>query len=177
MNRSSRNGIPTILAAIGHRNYSRVLRELSALQNQLRDGTKFEKLVQYRCANLFFLVLPNELFRPAEIPVGWGALVEEDGALYDWRASPSGTRRRPKMSCDFSIALRLRGRGRPTENWESRSRRYWSRARNSAFSFRRKKISAGHFLRLRQAEQKKMVGATSARIPSSRWKFAASFAT
>ncbi len=67
--------------AIGHRNYSRILRELSALQNQLRDGTKFEKLVRYRCANLFFLILPNELFHPAEIPIGWGALVQDDGAL------------------------------------------------------------------------------------------------
>ena len=68
-------------AAIGHRNYSRILRELSALQNQLRDGTKFEKLAHYRCANLFFLILPNELFRPAEIPAGWGALVEDNGGL------------------------------------------------------------------------------------------------
>jgi hypothetical protein len=68
-------------AAIGHRNYSRIIREVSALQNQLRDGTKFEKLVYYRCANLFFLILPNELFRPAEIPVGWGALVETNGTL------------------------------------------------------------------------------------------------
>ena len=68
-------------ASIGHRNYTRVIRELTALQNQLRDGTKFEKLVRYRCANLFFLVLPNELFRPSEIPVGWGALAEKEGAL------------------------------------------------------------------------------------------------
>ena len=68
-------------AAIGHRNYARVIRELSALQNQLRDGTKFEKLMRYRCANLFFLVLPAELLRPSEIPVGWGALAENEGAL------------------------------------------------------------------------------------------------
>jgi hypothetical protein len=68
-------------ASIGHRNYSRIIREVTALQNQLRDGTKFEKLVRYRCANLFFLVLPNELFRLSEIPVGWGALVEKDGLL------------------------------------------------------------------------------------------------
>jgi hypothetical protein len=68
-------------AAIGHRNYARVVRELGALQNQLRDGTKFEKLVRYRCANLFFLILPNELFRPSEIPVGWGALVVTAGTL------------------------------------------------------------------------------------------------
>jgi hypothetical protein len=68
-------------AAIGHRGYARVLRELNTLQNRLYDCTKFDKLIRYRCANLFFLVLPNELFRDSEIPVGWGALVESDGAL------------------------------------------------------------------------------------------------
>ena len=68
-------------AAIEHHGYARVLRELSALQNCLFDCTKFEKLLRYRCANLFFLVLPNELFEEIEIPVGWGALVESDGAL------------------------------------------------------------------------------------------------
>jgi hypothetical protein len=67
-------------AAIGHRNYARVLRELTALQNRLYDCTKFEKLFRYRCANLFFLVLPSELSQ-AEIPVGWGALIENDGLL------------------------------------------------------------------------------------------------
>ena len=66
---------------IGHRGYSRVLRELRALQNRLYDCTKFDKLIRYRCANLCFLVLPEELFRDSEIPVGFGALVESDGAL------------------------------------------------------------------------------------------------
>jgi len=66
---------------IGHRGYARLLRELSALQNRLYDYTKFDKLVRYRCANLYFLVLSKELFRDSEIPVGWGALVESDGAL------------------------------------------------------------------------------------------------
>ncbi|HXM74699.1 MAG TPA: hypothetical protein VN904_05440, partial [Chthoniobacterales bacterium] len=41
----------------------------------------FEKLVRYRCANLFFLVLPNDLFRESEIPFGWGALVESEEEL------------------------------------------------------------------------------------------------
>jgi hypothetical protein len=68
-------------AAIEHRGYARVLRELTVLQNRLFDCTKFEKLLRYRCANLFFLVLPNELFEETEIPVGWGALVESDGAI------------------------------------------------------------------------------------------------
>jgi hypothetical protein len=66
---------------INHRGYKNVRRQLSALQNRLFDCTKFEKLVRYRCANLLFLVLPNELFRESEIPVGWGALAERDGGL------------------------------------------------------------------------------------------------
>ena len=67
--------------AIGHRGYARLLRDLRALQNQLYDCTKFENLVRYRCANLFFLVLPEQLFRDPEVPVGWGALVESNGTL------------------------------------------------------------------------------------------------
>jgi hypothetical protein len=67
-------------AAIDHRNYARVLRELAALQNRLYDCTKFEKIFRYRCTNLSFLVLPSELSE-VEIPVGWGALVENDGLL------------------------------------------------------------------------------------------------
>src|SRR5207249_2081737 len=48
-------------AAINHRNYGRVLRELNILLNRLYDCTKFEKLLRYGCANLFFLLVPNEL--------------------------------------------------------------------------------------------------------------------
>jgi len=68
-------------AAIEHRGYANVIRQMTALQNQLFEGTKFEKLLRYRCANVFFLVLPNELFRPSEVPIGWGALVESAGSL------------------------------------------------------------------------------------------------
>lgn len=68
-------------SAIGHHSYSRVLREFAALQNRLNGGRKFECLTRYGCANLFFLVLPNELFCELEIPLGWGALVEENGSL------------------------------------------------------------------------------------------------
>jgi hypothetical protein len=68
-------------APIKHRGYARVLRELTALQTRLSDCTKFENLVRYRCANLFYLVLPDELFREPEIPIGWGALVESGDAI------------------------------------------------------------------------------------------------
>ncbi|MEP7013870.1 MAG: hypothetical protein ABI925_00360 [Verrucomicrobiota bacterium] len=68
-------------AAIQHRGYARVLRELSVLQHRLYNCTKFDKLIRYRCANLFFLVVPKDLFRASEIPIGWGALVESNGEL------------------------------------------------------------------------------------------------
>jgi hypothetical protein len=67
--------------AIGHHGYTRVVRELVALQKRLRGGTKFECLTRYRCANLFFLVVPTELYREAEVPLGWGALVDVGSAL------------------------------------------------------------------------------------------------
>ncbi len=67
--------------AIGHHGYRRVLREFAALQNRLSGGTKFECLVRYRCANLFFLALPNELSGVAEALPGWGVLVEVQGSL------------------------------------------------------------------------------------------------
>jgi hypothetical protein len=68
-------------SAIGHRGYARLIRELQTLQNRLYDCTKFEKLIRYRCANLFFVVLPERLFRDSEVPVGWGALVESNHTL------------------------------------------------------------------------------------------------
>jgi hypothetical protein len=68
-------------SAIGHHGYRRVLREFAALQNRLHGGRKFECLVRYHCANLFFLVLPSELFCESEVPLGWGALVEANGSL------------------------------------------------------------------------------------------------
>jgi len=70
---------------IGHRGYARLSRELHALQNRLYDCTKFDKLIRYRCANVFFLVLPEQLFRESEIPVGWGVLVESNGELIHTR--------------------------------------------------------------------------------------------
>ena len=83
-------------AAIGHRNYDRLMRESAALQRRLYDCTKFETLIRYRCANLFFLVLPERLFDETEIPQGWGALVESQGSLAlvckpVWQDGPPGS--------------------------------------------------------------------------------------
>jgi len=75
------------LESIEHVGYKRVVGEVAALQKKIRGGTKFECLTRYRCANLFFLVVPRELFRESELPLGWGALVERDGSL-DLHAKP-----------------------------------------------------------------------------------------
>jgi hypothetical protein len=68
-------------SAIGHRGYARLIRELSGLQTRLFDCTKFERLIRYRSANFFFIVLPERLFCESEVPVGWGALIESGGTL------------------------------------------------------------------------------------------------
>jgi len=86
-------------SALEHRGYRKVVRELSALQNQLRDGRKFEKLSRYGCANLFYLVVPNELMRPPEVPIGWGLLSAVEGRLIlarkpVWHDSSEATRLR-----------------------------------------------------------------------------------
>lgn len=67
--------------AIGHRGYLRVVRELKSLHRRVIGCAKFETLVRYRCANLFFLALPNELYDEADVPLGWGALVEKEDGL------------------------------------------------------------------------------------------------
>jgi hypothetical protein len=77
-------------SAIGHRGYARLVRELQALQNRLYDCTKFEKLIRYRCANLFFVVLPEKLFRESEVPVGWALWSNQTTHLYS-SASQCGT--------------------------------------------------------------------------------------
>jgi len=86
-------------SAIEHRGYSRVIRETATLKKRLRGSTKFECLTRCRCANLLFLVLPNELYREPELPPGWGALVECGGSL--------SLRRKPIWN-DSSSESRLR---------------------------------------------------------------------
>src|SRR5207237_3493226 len=68
-------------SALTHQNYERVLRQHRVLQNRLKNGKKFESLVRYRCANLFFLVLPDNMDCESQVPFGWGTLVESKGAL------------------------------------------------------------------------------------------------
>jgi len=125
-------------SAIGHRGYARLVREMRGLQNRLYDCTKFEKLIRYRCANLFFIVLPQQLFRESEVPVGWGALVESKDALMlarrsIWHESTAANR--------LHVLHRIAMAG--TRNLNRELSLDWH-----------EQIVPGHFLRLRQTEQK-----------------------
>ena len=125
-------------SAIGHRGYARLVRELQTLQNRLYDCTKFDKLIRYRCANLFFVVLPEKLFRESEVPVGWGALVESNDTLI--------LVRKP-MWHDATVASRLNVLHRiavaGTRNLSRELSLDWH-----------EQIVPRHFFRLRQAEKK-----------------------
>src|SRR5215211_755424 len=125
-------------SAIGHRGYARLLRELRTLQSRLYDCTKFEKLVRYRCANLFFIVLPEQLFRESEVPVGWGALVESNDMITlvrkpIWHGATAANR--------LHVLQRIAVAG--TRNM----------SRKLSLD-RHEQIVPSHFFRLRQAEQK-----------------------
>lgn len=63
------------LASVEHIGYQNVLRQIAALQNGLFRKTKFEKMVRYRCANLFYLVTTKGLIKEYELPLNWGLLV------------------------------------------------------------------------------------------------------
>ena len=124
--------------AIGHRGYARLVRDLRTLQNRLFDCTKFEKLIRYRCANFFFIVLPEELFRDSEVPIGWGALVESRDTLVlvrkpIWHDAAATSR--------LHVLHRIAVAG--TRNLNRELSLDWHQ-----------QVVSGHFFRLRQAEKK-----------------------
>lgn len=57
-----------------HRTWKRVSREIRLMENRVHGKTKFEKLIRYRCANLFYFVTVEGLIAPHEIPAAWGVL-------------------------------------------------------------------------------------------------------
>jgi hypothetical protein len=66
---------------IPHRGYRAVMREVSALQERLYGKTKLEKIAQYRCANLLYVVTEPGILAAHEVPLGWGWLEREDNDL------------------------------------------------------------------------------------------------
>ncbi len=94
------------LEAKGHKGYRRVLGEIGRLQNALLLKNKFEKLIRYRCANLFYLVTLRGLIAEYELPLNCGLLVQEGDALVlvrkpIWQESSKGAR----LALLYRIAL------------------------------------------------------------------------
>ncbi|MEM7012363.1 MAG: hypothetical protein AAF585_12865 [Verrucomicrobiota bacterium] len=70
------------LSSLSHAGYQRLIRELRVVQNRIFGKTKFDRMVRWRCANLFYLVAPDGLVDVAELPEGWGMLAaDEEGVL------------------------------------------------------------------------------------------------
>lgn len=67
--------------ALEHEGYRRLLGRIARLQARLFGQTKFDVLMRSRCGNLFYVVAEEGVFRPPEIPVGWGLLVRRNEEL------------------------------------------------------------------------------------------------
>ena len=61
--------------------YDKVVQQIGVLQNALLTKNKFEKLVRYRAANLFYLVTPEHILKKYEVPLGWGLLMKAGNGL------------------------------------------------------------------------------------------------
>jgi hypothetical protein len=65
----------------GYEDYQSVLEAIRRLSLQLHAGTKFDKLVNWRAANLHYVVAESGLFLPHELPAGWGLLIRQGTSL------------------------------------------------------------------------------------------------
>ena len=64
-----------------HDGYKKLLREMRIAKRSVFDGTKFDRLLSYRIANLHCLVAEEHLIETHELPVGWGLLVRRPDRL------------------------------------------------------------------------------------------------
>ena len=64
-----------------HEGYEKLVRNIAAARRGLTDCTKFDRLYEYRMANLHYLVVENDLMEAHEAPVGWGLLIREGDIL------------------------------------------------------------------------------------------------
>ena len=71
----------------GHERYQRTLRDIQRLVSRLHANTKFDRLVKWGAANLFWVVSDPDLIKSHELPAGWGLLIR-DGANLRVAAKP-----------------------------------------------------------------------------------------
>jgi hypothetical protein len=71
----------------GHERYQRTLRDIQRLTSRLHANTKFDRLVRWGAANLFWVVAEPGAIAGHELPAGWGLLLR-DGAELRVAAKP-----------------------------------------------------------------------------------------
>jgi hypothetical protein len=65
----------------GHERYQRTLRDIQRLQGRLHANTKFDRLVRWGAANLFWMVAVPGIIAGHELPAGWGLLLRQGDGL------------------------------------------------------------------------------------------------
>ena len=65
----------------GHERYQRTLDEISRLTSRLYANTKFDQLVKWNAANLFYVVAEPETVAAHELPACWGLLMRNGATL------------------------------------------------------------------------------------------------
>jgi hypothetical protein len=65
----------------GHEQYQRTLQEIRRLAGRLHSNTKFDRLVKWGAANLFWVVADPGMIAMHELPAGWGLLLREEDNL------------------------------------------------------------------------------------------------
>jgi len=65
----------------GHQRYRRTLDDISRLTSRLHANTKFDNLVKWGAANLFYVVAEPEIVAVHELPACWGLLIRSAGEL------------------------------------------------------------------------------------------------
>jgi hypothetical protein len=65
----------------GHERYQRTLRDIGRLASRLHANTKFDRLVQWNAANLFWVVAEPGVMALHQLPAGWGLLLRDGASL------------------------------------------------------------------------------------------------
>jgi hypothetical protein len=68
-----------------HEGFRAICAEMSRLKSRLYGKTKFAKLVRWRAAHAFHIVATPDICTAAEVPEGWGLLVESGEKLEQQR--------------------------------------------------------------------------------------------
>ena len=69
------------LAEHRHGGYQRLVRHIAMAKRALLTGTKFDRLMTYKVANLHYLVAEDGLIESHEVPTGWGLLIRLEDHL------------------------------------------------------------------------------------------------